>query len=318
MKKIMTVTGPKDPVDLGFIQPHEHLMISRGVSATLNPALCIDDVEKSTAEVGRFKAMGGGAIIDAQPGGCNRVAEGLLQISRSTGVHVIASTGVHKHIYYPRGHWIFTEDQATIRDVFIHELEVGMFTDIDERLSDTYIPSRAGIIKVAYDLAGLDDPVHEKCFRAAAKAAIHCDVPMMIHIEQGSDAASLLDALISWGVNPNKLIFCHMDREIKPLSDYIPFLEKGIALEFDTIGRYKYHSDQEEAALIRGLIDLGFEDQILCSLDTTRERLKSYNPDGVGLCYLFTDFFPLLGTRGVTERQIQKISHDNVVRVFKA
>jgi len=317
MKQIMTVTGAKSPEELGFIQPHEHLMISYGVSATKNPALCIDDVEKSTAEVARFRAMGGGAIVDAQPGGCNRVAEGLLRISRDTGVSIIASTGVHKHIFYPAGHWIFTESQDVIRDVFIRELEVGMYTNIDKILTEDFISSRAGIIKLAYDLEGLTS-VYEKCFRAGAEAAIRCDVPMMIHIEQGSDAKALLDALISWGVNPMKLMFCHMDREIGPLAHYVSFLERGISLIFDTIGRFKYHGDAEEAALIRGLIGLGFEDQILCSLDTTRERLQSYNPDGVGLCYLFTDFFPLLKTYGVTDRQLHKISHDNVVRVFCA
>jgi len=315
MTKIMTVTGPISPKELGFCQPHEHLMISQGVSATVNPALCIDDIGRSAAEAAQFRAMGGNTIIDAQPGGCNRVAEALVQISCDTGVNIVASTGVHKHIFYPKDHWIFTQEQDVLRDVFIHELTVGMYTNIDVTLSREYIPSCAGIIKIAYDLEGLT-PVYDKCFKAAAEAARECDVPMMIHIEQGSGAGRLLDTLISWGVNPRKVMFCHMDREIMPLSFYVPFLEKGIALEFDTIGRFKYHSDEDEAVLIKGLIDMGYEDQILCSLDTTRERLKAYNPSGVGLCHLFTSFFPLLKAYGVADRQIRKISHDNIVRVF--
>jgi len=107
-----------------------------------------------------------------------------------------------------------------------------------------------------------------------------------------------------------------MDREIKPLSFYLPVLEKGITLEFDTIGRFKYHDDESEAKLIKELIDAGYGNQILCSLDTTRERLKAYHPEGIGLRYLFTSFFPLLREYGITEAQIEKMTHDNFVRLY--
>ena len=315
MKKITTVLGAIEPEALGFVQPHEHLMISRGVSADINPAICIDDVDKSVQEVLAFRDAGGGTIIDAQPGGCNRVAEGLREIAERTGVHIIAATGFHKHIFYKKDHWIFTESKETIRDLFIHELEVGMYTNLEAGLSGPYIDSRAGIVKGANDVVNLT-PNYEKCFRAAAEAAIHCEKPLMVHIEPWSDGTKLLKTLLAWGVQPHRILFCHMDRAILPISHYRFFLDAGISLEFDTIGRFRYHGDAEEAVLIKALLDLGYEDQILCSLDTTRERLKAYNPGGVGLTYLFTSFFPLLREHGVSQRQLDKISHDNIVRAF--
>ena len=53
----------------------------------------------------------------------------------------------------------------------------------------------------------------------------------------------------------------------------------GVYIEMDTIGRYKYHSDEEEVRLIRMLLDHGHEDRILLGLDTTRKRMKSYGGD---------------------------------------
>ncbi|MCL2864707.1 MAG: hypothetical protein FWE25_04095 [Lachnospiraceae bacterium] len=316
MKKIITVNGAKAPDEIGFCQSHEHLLISKGVSATLNQALCIDDINKSTVEVRAFKSMGGNTLVDAQPGGCNRVAEGLAQISKDTGVHIICSTGFHKHAFYPKDHWLFTYSLEQLKDVYVHELEVGVFRDIDSKAPKEWVVGlRAGIIKTALDVIGLT-PQYLKCFEAAAKAAIHCDVPMKVHIDQEADHVALLGYLQKWGINPRKIMFCHMDREIKPLSFYLPVLEKGITLEFDTIGRFKYHDDESEAKLIKELIDAGYGNQILCSLDTTRERLKAYHPEGIGLCYLFTSFFPLLREYGITEAQIEKMTHDNFVRLY--
>lgn len=90
----------------------------------------------------------------------------------------------------------------------------------------------------------------------------------------------------------------------------------GIYLEYDTIGRFKYHSDAHEANIFREMIDSGFEDQLLFSLDTTRERLKAYHPEGVGLHYILHTFIPLLQTCGITEAQIHKISCENCRQVL--
>ena len=55
MKEIMTVTGPVSPEKLGFCQCHEHIALSKGQSYLVNPALCIDDMEKSLEELRRYE-----------------------------------------------------------------------------------------------------------------------------------------------------------------------------------------------------------------------------------------------------------------------
>lgn len=315
MKTITTVLGRQNPENLGFCHCHEHLMLSKGVSFERNPALCMEDVDKSTQEAIRFKQAGGGTIIEAQPGGCNRMEKALHQIAQASGLNIIASTGFHKLIFYPEDHWFYSADEEFLYRFYLHELTEGMYTDIDHTFHDSTVPFCAGIVKTALDTEGLT-PVYRKLFTAAARASMTADVPLMVHIEQNSHPDELLSFLLELGVPARRIIFCHMDRSVEDLSYYTKVLDQGITLEFDTIGRFKYHSDEDEVQLIRDLLDHGYEDQLLFSLDTTAARLKSYTPDAVGLDYILTVFVPALKEAGVTDVQIRKISHDNCVHVF--
>ncbi|MFV0529104.1 MAG: phosphotriesterase [Lachnospiraceae bacterium] len=316
MNSIMTVQGPILPAQLGFCQCHEHLLISKGVSFSVNPALCIDDFSKSLAEVNNYAQAGGRTLIDAQPGGCNRMAEGLLALSKASGINIIASTGFHKMQFYPTAHWIFEKTQAELTSIFLHELTVGMYTNSDIQFHPEYIPCCAGMLKTALDAEGLT-PRYKTLFAAAADAAVRSGVPMQIHIESGSDPLSLLDFLEIHKVPMQRIILCHMDRAIADTGIHREALKRGCFLEFDTIGRFKYHSDLYEAGLFAEHMQAGFEDQLLFSLDTTRQRMKAYDPSAIGLDYILTTFLPILQAHGITPAQIKKIAHDNCVRIFQ-
>lgn len=315
MKTIMTVLGRQDPENLGFCHCHEHLMISKGVSFERNPVLCMEDEEKSIQEAIRFREAGGGTIIDCQPGGCNRMETALYRIAQASHVNIITVTGFHKLIFYPGNHWFYTAEEDFLYNFFLHELQVGLYTNIDRTFHPDFVPIQAGLLKTALDVEGLT-PVYRKLFTAAARAAITADVPLMVHIEQGSDPAGLLDFLLNLGVPAKRIIFCHMDRSVEELSYYTQVLDKGITLEFDTIGRFKYHNDESEISLFLDLLQRGYDNQLLFSLDTTAARLKSYTPDAIGLDYILNTFVPALRNAGVTDEQIRKISHDNCVQVF--
>lgn len=324
MKPIITVQGCITPEELTFCQCHEHLALSRGVSFLKNPALLIDDIEKSTQEARRFMQAGGSLIVDAQPGGCNRMESMLLSVSKKTGLHIISSCGFHKLCFYPENHWIFQIKKSDLTSFFLDELTVGMYPDIDNShhpyaTPDTYSSSqtsiRAGIVKMALDCENLS-PRYRLLFAAGAEAAIQTDVPVMIHIEAGSDPITLFHFLKDLGLSPSKMIFCHMDRAIADLSIHEQLLREGVYLEYDTIGRFKYHSDLYEINIFKTMIAAGYEQQLLFSLDTTRARLKSYDASAIGLDYLLTVFVPLMKSEGITSQQIQEISHNNFIRVF--
>lgn len=316
MGKIMTVNGWKKPEELGFCQCHEHLMIRKGTSCKINNALCIDDFSKSKREVLRFKEKGGQTIIDAQPCGCSRMASALSLIAEQTGVNIIASTGFHKLIFYRDDHWIHFLGEDQLTEIFISEIEQGMFENLDDGMDSQQISARAGMIKSALDKENLSNR-YEKLFYSVCAASKETNVPIMVHIEPGSDPLLLLTYILRQGVKPQKIIFCHMDRAESDLEIHKNLLAQGIFLEYDTIGRFKYHSDLEEAYIFKEMLDAGYEDQILFSLDTTRERLRTYNPYAAGLDYILSSFLPVMRDIGIPLRQIKKISHSNPVRVLE-
>ena len=305
---IITVTGQIPPEELGFCQCHEHLLIAPGRSGEIDPALCFHDIARSVQEACRYRAAGGSSLVDAQPVGCGRMASGLLEISRQAGISLVASTGFHKMRFYPEEHWIFSASSSQLRDLFIHELETGMYVDGDSHFPDSFIPARAGIIKTALDSCGLT-PQYEKLFTAAAAASQETGSPIMIHVEKGSDPLLLLDFLTEQGIEPSRLIFCHLDRACSDTGIHLELARAGCYLEYDTIGRFKYHSDDEEILYFQLLKEQNLLSQLLFSLDTTRLRLKAYSgPEAVGLDYILLVFLPLLETAGFTSAEIRQIS----------
>lgn len=320
MPYIQTVTGPISPDAVGFCHCHEHLMLSKGVSYTINENLCIDDCQKTLQELQDFRIAGGATIVDAQPGGCNRMGQALVELSEESGVNIIAATGFHKMMFYPKEHWIFSYEEEQLTNIFIHEAEQGMYIDCDSEAPKHWIQAKAGIIKCALDSYAFDtcnpDTQYQKLFTATCNAAKRSGLPMMVHIEQNSDPLELVRFLISQNIDLNRVIFCHMDRACPDLALHKELCRQGIYMEYDTIGRFKYHDDQKEAAIFADLIYAGYEDRLLFSLDTTRERLKSYNADGVGLTYIIKSFIPTLKSVGVTDLQIKKISDENSARIL--
>lgn len=315
MRDIITVTGRLPETEVGFCQFHEHLLLQKGKSWEINPALCMEDISASAQEAARFHAAGGRTLIDAQPPGCGRMAEGLAEISRMTGVHIICSTGFHKMIFYPEDHWIFSKSRHELEALFVQELIYGVNNRSEKSFVDHVGEQKAGIIKCALDQENLS-PQYEKLFLAAAGAARQTRRTMMVHIEKGSDPELLLQFLQDQGIPEHRIVFCHMDRAIPDIKVHKKILDAGVYLEFDTIGRFKYHSDEEEIRLFKELIRDGYEDQLLFSLDTTRERLKAYHPDGVGLDYILKTFCPAMRREGITEEQIIKISNKNCIDVL--
>ena len=315
MAYIQTILGQISPEELGFCQSHEHLLLSKGISFEKNPVLLLDDFRKSIEEVFAYKASGGNAIVEAQPVGCNRVADGLQAISRETGIHIIASTGFHKMIFYPDNHWIFSYDRKRLLEIFLHEIKTGMYTSCENSETNTFIYSKAGQVKCALDTDGLNEQ-YQKLFLAAGRACLETGAPMMVHIEKGSDPIALVDFLEENHVRPKKMIFCHMDRACVNPEVHRQIASKGIYLEYDTIGRPKYHSNEEELNMIKTMIHAGYEDQLLISLDTTRARLKAYTPEGVGLTYLIKTFIPMMKDAGISEECIQKMIRRNPGKAF--
>jgi len=314
MRTVTTALGDISPESLGHCQSHEHICITKGRSSEINPDLLIDDPNKSAAELRDYRDAGGRAVVDAQPVGCGRDAAFLADASRAGGVHIIASTGFHKLMFYPEGHWIFSMAGGEIEKIFTAELTEGMYAGCDLSPPERKTGIKAGQIKTALDTEGLSER-YKKLFTAAAGAAKTTGRALMVHVERGSDPLELADFLDGRGVEMSRVIFCHMDRMTPDIGTHREICSRGASLEYDTICRPKYHDDAREAEIITGILEAGFEDHLLMSLDATRARLGAYG-GAPGLRYIIGVFIPFLMERGVSREHIRKAFVDNPARVF--
>ena len=309
MNKIRTVLGDIDPELLGFTHCHEHIFIERDKSAEINPALLLDDYDKSLRELKMFRKAGGGALVDAQPVMAGRMAECLFIASLESGIHIIASTGFHKTCFYYDDGYIFRQTEQEIAERYIYEITRGMTASRQGWMLKMNI--RAGIIKTAVDTGGIfADKIYEKLHSAAAIAQVETGAPVMCHIEKGADAEEVIRFYTNAGVPAQSIWIAHLDRADNDIGHHKAIASCGAYLEYDTIGRPKYHSNSYECQLIMDMLKAGYGNKLLLGLDSTRERLKSYGGN-IGLPYLKEVFVPYLKSNGVTEDDIRKLTIDN-------
>ena len=133
----------------------------------------------------------------------------------------------------------------------------------------------------------------------------------------GNGADSQFRVLTENGVPANQIIMSHLDRVVDRTDPnrYLRVAESGVFLQFDTIGRFKYHSDEDEAWLIAMLCEHGFADQILIGLDTTNKRLRSYG-GALGLTYILDTFRNTLAAHGVGDDLFARFTLKNPQRAL--
>ena len=69
----------------------------------------------------------------------------LAELSRLTGVPIIACTGYHLARYYPPDYWLWRATAEAARDYLVDEIVAGL-----AETRDTDQPVRAGFIKIAF------------------------------------------------------------------------------------------------------------------------------------------------------------------------
>jgi len=270
----MTVQGWIDPGDLGVTDAHNHLWIDPPPGAPPT-APRLDDPIGIHKELSDYKAASGGAIVDCQPGGCGRDGRVLKELSASSGVHVIASTGFHRRLYYPPGAWIFQAGAEKARDYFIHELQIGLAEAGGQAES-----IRAGVIKVACEARLADTP--QALLEAAAQASRLTGVAIEVHTEQGSAAEDILLYFQDHEVPPTRLVLCHVDKRPDP-GLHRALAGAGALLEYDTFYRAKYAPEINLWPLLEGMVQHGWASQIALATDMADPGMWTRLGGGPGL-----------------------------------
>ncbi len=306
---IRTVLGDIPSDALGHAQCHEHLFIEKGVSFSVNPALYMADAAQTNAELLAYKKSGGGGIVDAQPVYCGRMAGALLNAASRSGVHIVATTGYHKTMFYAPDSPIFLHSEQQLADTFISEVREGMLDVTGARIA-----AKAGMLKVALDERG-NNETYEKLLRSVIYAATQTCAPVLVHTDPNTDVLGLVRKFMDAGVWADRIIVCHLCRSKYDFSYHKEVLSTGAYLCYDSVNRLKYLSHEQLIALVLDMLTGGYDDQLLLSLDTTRERLSAYG-GYMGLDYILSTFIPMLREHDVTEQAITAMTVHNAAQAL--
>lgn len=307
---IRTIWKDISQEEAGHAQCHEHIWLTKGASCQKNPALCIDDRERSLQELKDYRLAGGRLIVDAQPTGCGCSARMLAELSMESGVYIVACAGFHKKEFFDRTELLSWPEKALSR-LYIREIKEGI---PDSGGKSSFC--RAGILKAAAGGGWQTDPVYRRLFEAVAHAAVMTGAPVMIHTEKGNDILALIHWFRERGVLPERLLICHLDRTHYDPSYHKEVLSTGCFLCYDSIRRYKYVSEAEELSLLRQMKEAGLLSQIVLSLDTTNRRLRSYGAADMGLDYIRTVYLPLLKEQGFTDSELRQMCIANAGKIL--
>ena len=315
MTAVNTVLGPVEASNLGFTLSHEHIATNAAGLRQTYPDF-VDRagvIEQAVAEFKGAYDEGIRTIIDVTTIDLGRDIRMMEEVSRATGIQIVAATG--NHLAVPRPFGDVSPD--VIAPLYVKEIEDG--------IEGTGI--KAGIIKVASDRGGITQP-QEVILRAAARAHNRTGTPISTHTwspdRVGEQQVRILE---EEGVDLDRVYIGHSNDDID--MDYlIGLLEKGVWLGLDRYpgGRVAGTPDWEQRTeTAKKLIDAGYGHRIMLSHDysvpkarhgaAVQEERRKYNPDGYN--FILRRVLPRLKELGATEENIHQIMVGNPMRFFQ-
>ncbi|MGC0317499.1 phosphotriesterase family protein [Kitasatospora acidiphila] len=294
MTAIRTVLGDLDPAELGVCDAHDHLFLR----SPLLPGQELDDVAAAAAELAAFRAAGGQAVVQWTPYGMGRRAAELPRLARTSGVHLVAATGLHRAAHYER-----LPELDSLAELFITELTEGIGGD----------GPRAGLIKVAGGFHGLDE--HARRTMTAAAAAHHATgAPIGVHHEVGTAATEVLDLLCGQlEVPPGSVLLGHLNR-FPDERIHLELARSGAYLAFDGPSRANAATDWRLLDVLVTLAEAGHGEQLLLGGDTVTAAARS-SADGPGMPFLLTNLRPRISA-ALGEETAELILRHNPARAF--
>ena len=310
-----TVLGDINESSLGHTQPHEHIYIVGTTDQEICPLICMNNLPLSAKEMILYHEEGGNTVVDANPLATGRDALALQDISRLSGVNIIATTGYHIPKFYRADHWIWTTPEEELEEIFASEITDGMFMEGFYVKPTFRTDVKAGLVKAMITHDGMDNPDTVRCLTAAGKAAKRTGASIMVHTD-GVDELKMIDLLAGKiGLDPKSILVCHVDRQVKDLKRHEEIAATGVFMEYDTITLFQFHNNADELRMLRHMTDKGFLDQILISTDPETDRMKAYGSK-VGIDYILEHFIPLMKLCGFSEEEIRAITVTNPARAL--
>lgn len=311
---VRTVLGDIPSADLGVTYAHEHLVIDGGPMVELSPDFLLDDVDKAVEEVGSATRLGLRSVVDAMPSDMGRNVLKLATISERSGIHVVASTGLHLEELYAQDHWsqVLTVDELAER--FIADVVDGIDANDSHAVTVIRTPHRAGVIKVAGN-GGTLSTRDVRVFEAAAAAHRATGVPILTHCTDGTAALEQVRLLTGAGMPVAAITLSHTDK-IVDRAYHREILSTGASVEYDQAFRWPPRGDNGTLTLLGWMLEDGFGDQLMLGLDAARQGYWGAYGGRPGMAFLLGDFSAMMDAVGVTAEARHRIFVENPAGAF--
>jgi phosphotriesterase-related protein len=333
---VQTVTGPVAAENLGMTLMHEHIVCDltpparRGraqdeVVITLENVFDVtyrpndyygnhrlQDLDIATQECRRFRAAGGGTIVEMSTGGLCPDPAALQAISSETGTWIVMGAGFYTQAY---------QDDGTLA-LPVEALADIMTAQINEGAWGSSV--RCGIIGeigCSWPLT----PFERRSLAAGAVAQRNTGASITVHPGRHPAAPhEILDILDAAGADLSRVIIDHMDRTFTTVEEVIALARRGCVVEYDFFGieQSQYWmgiadlpTDWMRIHAIRRLFEQGLGDRIVMSHDIcTRSRLQHYG--GHGYSHMIRNVIPLMRDRGFSQAEIDTLLIDTPRRLL--
>jgi phosphotriesterase-related protein len=310
------VSGPLDASKLGFTLAHEHVAEGEDVLVRWPNARGgrAELIAKTVEKLKFVRAAGVSTIVDLTPYDVGRDIRFLEEISRKSGLNMVACTGQR---FFPPNTKVLMPARTIegLAEYFVKEIEQG--------IDGTAI--KAGVIKIG--IVGKEPtPLEETGLRAAIRASKATGVAIRIHTHSVDRAADhMLPILEAEGMNPARVSFDHSD-DSGEMDYYLGLVRRGYSLGMDHVHRglspqFK-PSFERRAECIKLLIDSGFANKMFFSQDselggwllpdeakTWREKTPWDPPEG--LLFVTTRLIPYLKRIGISDQSLHTITVEN-------
>ncbi len=313
MSFIRTVLGDIDPADLGVTYAHEHLVIAANRTTELYPDFQLDDVDRAVAELAPAQALGLQAVVDAMPADTGRDPDRLAEVSRRSGVHVVAPTGAHHQRYYPERHWTAVLDVDEIAGLFVADIETGIDSLDYGSPIVRRTAVRAGVIKVAGSQGGPSER-DARLFQAAAAAQRASGCPILTHCENGTGAPAQIAVLADAGADLRHVALSHVDKVVDRGYQRELF-GAGAFAEYDQGFRWK-DAPNGTLQLLEWAAEDGFLGQVVLGMDAARQGYWSQYGGAPGMTFLLGPFADAMRERGLGDVQQRQLFVTNPAHLY--
>jgi phosphotriesterase-related protein len=311
-RTVNTVCGPIPAAELGVISVHESLLsVVPGAEYAYDITIDRAEIfEVLTQKLRAFRDSGGGTLVDSTGMFHGRDVRLYEALSRSTGVHIVASTGMGPeemlggYFLTPQTNPPTPWPAEKFADLFTKEITEGMVVPRVERTGP------AGIITTAASTAGMT-ATDESLFRGAARAALATGVPLSIRF--GADPVHDLEVLLAAELPAGRVAVGGLDRkDAVAAGAALEVARRGAYVAIDHIGSADdlHVSDAERAALVAELVAAGHADRILLSSDAIGYAVGQ-DPRDLPYDHVLANFVPLLHANEVGDEDVQRLLAEN-------